>query len=220
MSSGPSSRRGADRVAGGSPSCTVGRTRNDRARNFVLRWSRLKRELENERRPNPLRAPRRPTLWDNRGWRGWPGVAWCVRRPAELRSAACHRLSDHRGTDIRSFLRSEVPVTLTRAAWRGFASETAIATIGIAENQWDFTDPTAIPGFPLAEEGRYAEPFAGAWQARQGLRRPRTCLCPPMKRCRQAEPRHPVDIGPASVAYCRQFRLMPTCPVRRTKEAK
>jgi hypothetical protein len=58
------------------------------------------------------------------------------------------------GTDIRAFLRFGVPPALTRAALRrAWVSEPAIRDfIGIAENQWDFTDPTATPGFgPLLE---------------------------------------------------------------------
>ena len=57
-------------------------------------------------------------------------------------------------TDIRAFLKSRVPAELTRAALRRvWISDPAIRDfIGIAENQWDFNDPTAIPGFgPLLE---------------------------------------------------------------------
>jgi hypothetical protein len=52
-------------------------------------------------------------------------------------------------TDIRAFLKSRVPAELTRAALRrAWISDPAIRDfIGIAENQWDFNDPTAIPGF-------------------------------------------------------------------------
>ncbi|WP_426418091.1 DUF3306 domain-containing protein [Bradyrhizobium genosp. A] len=56
-------------------------------------------------------------------------------------------------TDIVAFLRSEVPAELTRTALRrAWASDPSIRDfIGIAENQWDFNDPGAIPGFgPLA----------------------------------------------------------------------
>jgi hypothetical protein len=52
-------------------------------------------------------------------------------------------------TDIIAFLRAGVPAELTRAALRrAWASDPAIRDfIGIAENQWDFNDPDAIPGF-------------------------------------------------------------------------
>ena len=57
-------------------------------------------------------------------------------------------------TDIRSFLQLRVPVELTRAALRrAWVSDPLIRDfIGIAENQWDFTNPTTIPGFgPLPQ---------------------------------------------------------------------
>src|SRR5262245_32015874 len=52
------------------------------------------------------------------------------------------------GTDIRAFLRSGVPPALTQAALRrAWVSEPGICDfVGIAENQWDFNDSTAIPG--------------------------------------------------------------------------
>jgi hypothetical protein len=53
------------------------------------------------------------------------------------------------GTDIGAFLRAEVPADLARAALRrAWTSDPAIRDfIGIAENQWDFNDPDAMPGF-------------------------------------------------------------------------
>jgi uncharacterized protein DUF3306 len=56
-------------------------------------------------------------------------------------------------SDIRAFLRSEVPAHLTRAALRrAWTADPAIRDfIGIAENQWDFTDPASIPGFGSLE---------------------------------------------------------------------
>jgi hypothetical protein len=71
-------------------------------------------------------------------------------------------------TDIGAFLRSEVPAELTRAALRrAWTSDPAIRDfIGIAENQWDFNDPDAIPGFgPLttmeASANALAQIFSG-----------------------------------------------------------
>jgi len=57
-------------------------------------------------------------------------------------------------TDIRAFLQSRVPWQLTQAALRrAWTSDPAIRDfIGIAESQWDFNDPDAMPGFgPLQE---------------------------------------------------------------------
>jgi hypothetical protein len=52
-------------------------------------------------------------------------------------------------SDIRGFLQAGVPAELTKAALRRvWTSDPAIRDfIGLAENQWDFTDPTTIPGF-------------------------------------------------------------------------
>lgn len=52
------------------------------------------------------------------------------------------------GTDIRDFLKPGVPLSLSRAALRrAWTSDPAIRDfIGIAENQWDFTNDS-IPGF-------------------------------------------------------------------------
>jgi Protein of unknown function (DUF3306) len=52
-------------------------------------------------------------------------------------------------TDIVAFLKSDVPMELTRAALRrAWTSDPAIRDfIGIAENQWDFNDPNGISGF-------------------------------------------------------------------------
>ena len=58
-------------------------------------------------------------------------------------------------TDIRDFLRPDVPADLTRAALRrAWSSDPAIRDyVGPVENGWDFTDPNAIPGFGTIEQG-------------------------------------------------------------------
>ncbi|HEY0799318.1 MAG TPA: DUF3306 domain-containing protein [Steroidobacteraceae bacterium] len=52
-------------------------------------------------------------------------------------------------SDIRLFLQSGVPEQLVRAALRtAWVADPAIRDfIGIAESQWDFNDPAAMPGF-------------------------------------------------------------------------
>src|SRR5690349_8866748 len=52
-------------------------------------------------------------------------------------------------TDITGFLQAGVPADLTRAALRRvWTTDPAIRDfVGLAENAWDFTDPTAMPGF-------------------------------------------------------------------------
>jgi hypothetical protein len=58
-------------------------------------------------------------------------------------------------TDIRAFFAPGVPAELTRAALRrAWTSDPAIRDfVGIAENQWDFTNPDAVPGFGSLEFG-------------------------------------------------------------------
>jgi Protein of unknown function (DUF3306) len=75
-------------------------------------------------------------------------------------------------TDIRGFLQSRVPAALTRAALRhAWASDPAIRDfIGIAENQWDFNDPTAMPGFgPMREADNVPTLLARALGGRDKL---------------------------------------------------
>jgi hypothetical protein len=78
-------------------------------------------------------------------------------------------------SDLSAFLQSGVPADVVRAAlhaaWR--LDPTIRNFIGIAESQWDFNDPNAIPGFgPLeamdkerAVVSRSAPTAAGAAQA-------------------------------------------------------
>ena len=75
-------------------------------------------------------------------------------------------------TDIRGFLESRVPAALTRAALRqAWTSDPAIRDfIGIAENQWDFNDPTAMPGFgPMLETDNVPTLLARALGGRDKL---------------------------------------------------
>ena len=67
-----------------------------------------------------------------------------------------------------------MPVELTRAALRrAWTSDPAICDfIGIAENQWDFNDPHAMPGFgPLQESDNLPALLARALGSRDGLTR-------------------------------------------------
>jgi hypothetical protein len=122
-----------------------------RSEPFLARWSRLKRKPADAAEapaadaspPSPERAGA-PVP-------GQPGPAAEPPRgddPVDL--AALPSIdSITAGSDIRAFLRSGVPAELTKAALRrAWTSDPAIRDfIGIAENQWDFTDPGAIPGF-------------------------------------------------------------------------
>jgi TorA maturation chaperone TorD len=111
--------------------------------NFLSRWSRLKHESEvaspdtEAASPNtdvPSPAPSSPAF-----------------DPASLPPIE----SIVADSDIRQYLHADVPPELTRAALRSaWAADPAIRDfLGIAESQWDFNDPTAIPGFgPLQAE--------------------------------------------------------------------
>ncbi|MDB5406439.1 MAG: hypothetical protein JWL84_1351 [Rhodospirillales bacterium] len=124
--------------------------------NFVSRWSRLKRDAKTERKVEPagssLSSDARQTCLDEAAVAS-PATATPPSQifdPASLPPIDAITV----GTDIRAFLRSGVPAELTRAALRrAWVSDPAIRDfIGIAENQWDFTDPTAIPGFGALRE--------------------------------------------------------------------
>lgn len=119
---------------------------------FATRWSRLKRQAgrtAEEQPPEPYVQPETgqvPPAADEveHARKGKPGEAEAFD-PASLPSIE----SITAGTDIRAFLQSGVPAELTRAALRrAWTTDPAIRDfIGLAENQWDFTDPGAIPGF-------------------------------------------------------------------------
>jgi len=127
--------------------------------NFVSRWSRLKHESES-RRERKTGLPERPapsvtavtSSANEDEAAGAETTATPIFDPTDLPSIA----SITARTDISLFLRSGVPAELTVAALRrAWVSDPVIRDfIGIAENQWDFTNPATIPGFgPLHETG-------------------------------------------------------------------
>ena len=73
-------------------------------------------------------------------------------------------------SDIRQFLQAGVPAELVRAALRAaWVTDPAIRDfIGIADSQWDFNDPTAMPGFGPLEAADSARAFAQRSVARVG----------------------------------------------------
>jgi Protein of unknown function (DUF3306) len=122
--------------------------------NFISRWARLKRESGVQRREPPL-SVEAPAGCAETSVAQPQGDAAAEEPfdPASLPSIEAITAD----TDIRAFLQSRVPAGLTRAALqRAWAADPAIRDfIGIAENQWDFNDPNAIPGFgPLEEADR------------------------------------------------------------------
>lgn len=118
--------------------------------NFVARWSRLKREAAEskaetpDRKPRAARAERPAKAPDDVHAKPEPPFDPATLPPIDSIVA---------GSDIRAFLQKGVPAELTKAALRrAWTSDPAIRDfIGLAENQWDFTDPTAIPGFGTLE---------------------------------------------------------------------
>jgi len=135
--------------------------------NFVARWSRLKRENAQERE-----APG-PSSRDAKQDSG--GVA-CRRNaqdaPVTFDVSQLPSIDSlTASSDIRAFLQVGVPAELTKAALRKmWTADPAIRDfIGIAENQWDFTDPAAIPGFgPLGEHEDVAKLVAQAMGKLEG----------------------------------------------------
>jgi hypothetical protein len=127
---------------------------------FISRWSRLKRHSDRERESEPIGLSPRPNAVEAKPVGGDPTTA----APAEASEPAPPVFdpaslppieSISVGTDIRSFLQSGVPPELARAALRrAWVTDPAVRDFtGIAENQWDFTDPIAIPGFgPLTAD--------------------------------------------------------------------
>ena len=125
----------------------------NRSETFLTRWSRLKRD--DLQRPETAEEPPGPTPETARE-EAAPGAAGDARpppQPAPELPALPDIDSIASGSDIRAFLAAGVPAELTKAALRrAWTVDPAIRDfIGLAENQWDFTDPTSIPGFgPLA----------------------------------------------------------------------
>jgi hypothetical protein len=118
----------------------------DRAENFLRRWSRRKQtsatrprqgneSLESataEAEPSPDTAAT--------GGPDRPAFGPATLPPIDSITAT---------SDIRAFLAPGVPEELCRAALRrAWLTDPAIRDfVGLAENQWDFTKPDSVPGF-------------------------------------------------------------------------
>jgi hypothetical protein len=128
--------------------------------NFILRWARLKRESDIEHEIGTSRngsaiEPKETALVCPEATAAQPRIEAAAGEPFDPSSLpAIEAITAN--TDVRGFLQSRVPTELTRAALRqAWTSDPAIRDfVGIAENQWDFNDPNAIPGFgPLGVTG-------------------------------------------------------------------
>jgi hypothetical protein len=128
--------------------------------NFLERWSRRKTEAQREAEaagsPAPADAPPRsediakpePAVTDARHTE--PSRPAPTALKAEFDLASLPSLdSITAATDIRPFLSAGVPQELARAALRrAWSADPSVRDfIGLAENQWDFTDPASVPGF-------------------------------------------------------------------------
>jgi hypothetical protein len=124
--------------------------------NFIARWSRRKRESGNDPETEPKTPatpePAAPGVLD----RSESAPPASPRKPEEPADPPPFDLASlpplesiAAGTDIRAFLQSGVPAELAKAALRrAWAADPAIRDfIEIAENQWDFANPSSIPGF-------------------------------------------------------------------------
>jgi hypothetical protein len=132
---------------------------------FLERWSRRKIEAE-QQTPDPVReqdATQAPDENENAGDKAQAPVndAQAPVTKSDTPSATPDSKpkfdiaslpsldSITAASDVRAFLTPGVPVELTRAALRrAWAADPAIRDFkGLAENDWDFTDPNAMAGF-------------------------------------------------------------------------
>jgi TorA maturation chaperone TorD len=123
-----------------------------RSENIMSRWSRMKQQSARPAAPDDLPSESKPIDAEagdlNRATAAAPATDPPASPAFDLASLPPLQ-SITAGTDIRSFLASNVPLELTKAALRrAWVTDPAIRDfIGIAENQWDFNDPNAMPGF-------------------------------------------------------------------------
>lgn len=137
--------------------------------NFIARWSRLKREAaegKKARTESPSRQQHEARAEQAaEEMPAEPVDAHPMPEPPFDPATLPPVDSIVAGSDIRAFLQKGVPAELTKAALRrAWTTDPAIRDfIGIAENQWDFTDPASIPGFgALDATGRLPQLVAQA----------------------------------------------------------
>jgi hypothetical protein len=122
---------------------------DDTPKNFLKRWSRRKQAAEArapddaERAQTDADASERARATEKIDV-DLPEFDPKLLPPIESINAA---------SDVRAFMAPGVPEELTRAALRrAWATDPTIRDfIGLAENQWDFTNPDSIPGFGTLE---------------------------------------------------------------------
>lgn len=120
---------------------------------FLARWMRLKQQRSGEARPEAAETP--PTEVGKSSPPVPIGSESASVAPESL--PAIESITGE--SDVRPFLQSGVPTELVRGALRAaWATDPAIRDfVGIAESQWDFNDPSAMPGFGPLEATQSAQ---------------------------------------------------------------
>jgi hypothetical protein len=127
-------------------------------RGILQRWSRRKLGLEQQpSEPPPKTEQAEPAESHEPGAANppietSPGSGDSAVEPFDLARLPPIESIDS-SSDIRAFLAPGVPPELGRAALRrAWLSDPAIRDfVGLAENQWDFTNPDTVPGFGSLE---------------------------------------------------------------------
>ncbi|MDE5451799.1 DUF3306 domain-containing protein [Bradyrhizobium sp. CSA112] len=133
--------------------------------NIMSRWSRMKQEAAKQVEPDVLSPEPKPADAEPGDLKATvaTAAAGTPTSPSFDPASLPPLQSITAGTDIRSFLGSGVPVELTKAGLRrAWVTDPAIRDfIGIAESQWDFNDPAAMPGFGPLIAGNDIQALAG-----------------------------------------------------------
>jgi hypothetical protein len=159
--------------------------------NFLSRWSRRKREVAEE--STPEKAPAESKAPDSAQVQQPEQAPGGETAPFDL-STLPPIESITAETDIRGFFAPGVPVELTRAALRrAWVADPQIRDfVGLADYDFDFNTPGAIPGFgslQMSDElrrevariigGLPAEPPAAVSSAEQAVPLPKDAALPP-----------------------------------------
>jgi hypothetical protein len=126
------------------------------AASFLERWSRKKIAGEHDPSGAPVQSAAEAGSPSDRSGLPERSAESNIKAPSEASPKTGFDLASlpslesiTAATDIRAFLAPGVPKDLARAALRrAWSADPAIRDfVGLAENAWDFNDPTAIPGF-------------------------------------------------------------------------
>src|SRR5437016_14670108 len=124
--------------------------------NFIARWSRRKRHAADDPKPAVACPPAAASTESAEQPRDKSDPAPVVSGASEAGFDVTKLPSVDTitaDTDIRAFLAPGVPTELTRAALRrAWAADPKVRDfVGLADYDWDFNTPGAIPGFGLLE---------------------------------------------------------------------